>query len=431
MKNRTMEQLVEQGVKLLHSSYHFSDDEAEILRALAHKVASHADSSEMKKKAVLWQQHNDLETDEPVVFIDPENGWDEIIRPEDLKCSDPLARSWEKDLRKLIFWAEQLKDDKVIEPYFDVPYCYWDTGWGMDICRVGEGHGTAYTVKTVIEDYEEDFEKIHHPQIVIDWKESQIIMELAEKIFGDILKVRRKQIWWWSMGMSRDYIDLRNLESFMCDFLLEPEWVDRMFDLLCRGKLSMLDFLEENNLLAQNTGGTYVGSGGFGFTNQIADKAPGEKVLASDMWGFCESQETISVNPELYAEYVFPYHKKILDRFALNCYGCCEPYNPRWKYIQQFPRLRRVSVSPWADWSTVPKWLGKNYIASVKPTPTSLALPHLNEDVVRADCRRAVEETKGGICEFIMKDNNTLGNNPQNAIRWVEIMREEIARVYG
>ena len=55
----------------------------------------------------------------------------------------------------------------------------------------------------------------------------------------------------------------------------------------------------------------------------------------------------------------------------------------------------------------------------------------MNEDVVRSDCRKAVEQTKGGICEFIMKDNNTLGKNPYNAIRWVEIMREEIARVYG
>lgn len=426
-----MEQLVEQGVKLLHSSYIFSNDEVEILRGLAHKVAEIAATSEMKRKAVLWQKHNDLETDEPVVFIDPENGWDEIIRPQDLKCQDPLAKSWEKELKKLIYWAEELKDDKVIEPYFDVPYSYWDTGWGIDICRIGEGDGTAYTVKSAIEDYEEDFEKLHHPEIVIDWKESEIIMELAEKIFGDILTVRRKQTWWWSLGMSRDYIDLRSLESFMCDFLLEPEWVERMFSLLCRGKLSMLDFLEKNNLLSQNTCGTYVGSGGLGFTNQIAQKAQEEQILTSDMWGFCESQETISVNPELYGEFIFPHHKKILDRFALNCYGCCEPFNPRWKYIQQFPRLRRVSVSPWADWSVVPEWLGKNYIASVKPTPTSLAMPSLSEDIVRTDCRRAVEETKGGICEFIMKDNNTLGNNPYNAIRWVEIMREEITKVYG
>jgi len=57
-------------------------------------------------------------------------------------------------------------------------------------------------------------------------------------------------------------------------------------------------------------------------------------------------------------------------------------------------------------------------------------MSNMNEDVVRDDCRRAVTQTKGGICEFIMKDNHTLGKNPRNATRWVEIMREEIARMY-
>ena len=120
-----------------------------------------------------------------------------------------------------------------------------------------------------------------------------------------------------------------------------------------------------------------------------------------------------------------------MERFALNCYGCCEPFDPLWKYIKQLPNLRRVSVSPWADFTKVPEYLGKNYVASVKPLPTPLASTVMNEDVVRGYCRKYVEETKGGICEFIMKDTHTIGNNPQNAIRWVEIMREEIDRVYG
>ena len=107
-----------------------------------------------------------------------------------------------------------------------------------------------------------------------------------------------------------------------------------------------------------------------------------------------------------------------------------EPYNPKWKYIKELPRLRRVSVSAWADWRTAPELLGEDYITSIKPSPTPLAMSNMNEDVVREDCRRAVTQTKGCICEFIMKDNHTLGRNPQNAARWVRIMREEIAKVY-
>ena len=228
--------------------------------------------------------------------------------------------------------------------------------------------------------------------------------------------------------MTWDYINLRGLEDFMCDFLAEPEWVHRMMNLLCDGVIERLEEFERKGLLPDNTGGTYVGSGGFGYTDQLNPKAGAVKL--KDMWGFVESQETTAINPDMYGEFILPYHKKIAEHFGLNCYGCCEPFNPRWKYVRQLPRLRRVSVSPFSDWSTVPELLGKEYIASIKPIPTPLASYNMDEEVVRRDCRLAVEQTKGAICEFIMKDNHTLGNNPQNAVRWVEIMREEIERAY-
>jgi len=233
------------------------------------------------------------------------------------------------------------------------------------------------------------------------------------------------------LGLSNDYIHLRGLEDFMCDFVTEPEWVKKMFEFLCQGKLDMLDYLEENGLLSQNIEGSWVGSGGFGYTSQIPQKAPGERIGPMDMWGFCESQETVCVDPDMYGEFIYPCHKKIMERFALNCYGCCEPFDRVWKYVKNTPRLRRVSVSPWANWASVPELLGKDYIASVKPNPVSLAQADFDEAWVRKDCRRAVEETKGGICEFIMKDTHTFAKCPHNAARWVQIMREEVDRIYG
>ena len=417
-------------VKTIDTSFSFTREEVSVLRALAWQVAEISQRPVMAEKARLWTAHNDLQTQQPLVFIDPENGWNEMIPVHTLRCSDPLARVWEMALRKQIYWANVLKDDKVIEPFFDVPYSYTDTGWGVELKKRRTVENGSYIVEPAVEEFESVFEKLHHPEIVVDWKESELLMQMAHSVFDGILTVRRKNTWWWTLGLCWDYVDLRGMENFMCDFLLEPEWAERMLDLLCEGKLHMLDFLEENGLLAQNTGGTYTGSGGFGFTRQIAP-VEGRHVVTGDMWGFCESQETAQVSPEIYRDFIFPRHKRILDRFALSCYGCCEPYDPRWEYVRQLPHLRKVSVSPWANWATVPEFLGQDYIASIKPSPTPLATAHMDEDVVRADCRRAVEQTKGGVCEFLMKDNHTLGGCPHNASRWVEIMREEIARVYG
>ena len=129
--------------------------------------------------------------------------------------------------------------------------------------------------------------------------------------------------------------------------------------------------------------------------------------------------------------FVFQYQLPIQERFGLNCYGCCEPLDSRWHIVKRIPRLRRVSVSPWADQEKMAGMLGKDYIFSRKPAPSPLAVPHVDEAVVREDIRRTLEITRGCVVELIMKDNHTLGGNPQNLVRWVQIAREEIERSAG
>ncbi|MDR1132954.1 MAG: hypothetical protein LBL05_02260 [Synergistaceae bacterium] len=410
----------------------FSQREIDRLRYLAEKVAHIADSALQHEKAALWTMHNDLKSHYPTVFIDPENGWNECVRAETLECGDALARVWEMGLLKQIYWAEEFRDDKVIEPYFDVPHVYSDDGWGLELRQVGGEGGGSYKIIGAIRDYGTDFPKLHYPGITIDEEASNRVLNLAATIFGDILTVRRKTTWWWSHGLTYEYIMIRGFENFLIDLIDEPDWVGKMMRFLFEGVMSRLDFLEENGLLALNTDGTYVGSGGLGYTERLPSyEARPEKTRTKDMWGFVESQEMGSVSPDAYGEFLFPYHARIAQRFGLNCYGCCEPYNPRWKYIKNLPNLRRVSVSPWADVKTVPELLGDRYIASIKLNPAHLASPVMDQDTVRSEIRAALEATKGCVAELIMKDNNTLGNNPENGKNWVRIAREEISAIYG
>jgi hypothetical protein len=80
---------------------------------------------------------------------------------------------------------------------------------------------------------------------------------------------------------------------------------------------------------------------------------------------------------------------------------------------------------------TIAGQLEDKFIYSYKPSPADLALPKLNEDLVRSRIRQALEVTRGCHLEIIMKDNHTLGNNPANATRWCRIAKEEIERAYG
>src|SRR5271165_7107812 len=109
------------------------EDEPGILRGLAEKVAELASQPLMEEKRDLWRRHNHLEATRPVIFCDPENGWNEIITERQLLCKTKIARRWEMNLRKEIFWGEEMGDDRPVEPIFNVPYTCSPDNWGAEI----------------------------------------------------------------------------------------------------------------------------------------------------------------------------------------------------------------------------------------------------------------------------------------------------------
>jgi len=433
-KDPSMEQtaaglMTTQGID---SNLVFSEKDIITLKELAKKVRHYAEQPLEVDKSKLWTAHNDLNGERPLVFIDPENGWNEIITQDLIECTNPLARVWEMHLRKELFWVEGMKDDKVIQPFFDVPYSYSDTGWGlMETVMYSEGIvDGAFIYDSPIKNYAKDFPSLKFPEITVDYKKTETILNLARSLFDGILEVRLRGIWWWSLGMTWDFIKLRGLTNFMMDMYDNPDGVHALMGFLRDGFMKKLDFLEENNLLADNTGAAYVGSGGFGWTTQLpANGFNPEKVRTRDMWGFTESQETVGIDPVMFTDFIFPYQLDIMERFGLNCYGCCEPIDPRWDTVKKFPNLRRISTSPWADREKMKAYLGRNYVMSLKPMPTPLAMPVMDEEEVRKTVRSDLKSTMGCNVEYIMKDNHTLGKNPRNATRWVEIVREEIDRL--
>jgi len=402
-----------------------------VLRGLASRVAELATRPEEERKRELWRRHNALSAGRPLVLADPENGWNEIITTASLECRGELARRWEMVLRKELFWGESVKDDRPVEALFETGYTYTDSEWGMPETYQGGASGTAYTWEGLVRT-PQDVQKIGVPKIEVDYRTTLETLALAAEVFRGILPVGLRGVWWWSLGMTYDLARLVGLEKMLYLMYDEPAMVHQIMGMLRDGYLAKLDFLAANNLLSLNNNHAYVGSGGIGYSRELpARSLEGAGVQPRDMWCLTESQETIGVSPAQFEEFVFQYQLPIQERFGLNCYGCCEPLDSRWHIVKKIPRLRRVSVSPWADQEKMAGMLGKDYIFSRKPAPSPLAVPHVDEAVVREDIRRTLEITRGCVVELIMKDNHTLGGNPQNLVRWVQIAREEIERSAG
>jgi len=414
------------------SDLHITAREKEILRRLAEKVVTLAASPLMMERRELWKKHNMLEHTRPVIFCDPENGWNEIITENQMECKESkIARRWEMDLRKEIFWGEVMGDDKPVEPFFDVPYTVTPDDWGLETVYHKTDKLGSYVWDNPVKDYKTDLKKLHSPVFEIDRETTEGCFELAKEIFGDFLEVRLKGIWWWSLGITLYAATLRGLENIFYDFIDQPQEVKEFFSIIMQGHLNKLDYLEKEGLLSHNSDGTYVGSGGFGYTDELPQPDFSGKVRTIDMWGFTESQETVNVSPAMYEEFIFPYEKPVMERFGLNCYGCCEPLHSRWHVVKKHPRLRRVSCSPWVDIKKMADYLEDKYIFSLKPHPAVISTPEPNWDVIRQDLKNALETTRGCIVEVIMKDNHTIGKRPENVVTWCKIAREEAENIFS
>nr|MCU0871494.1 hypothetical protein [Pirellulaceae bacterium] len=246
-----------------------SPQDRAVLRALAERVAEIAGSESMAEVRRRWRAHNALRRGRPLVFCDPENGWNEIITEAQMACRGKLARRWEMDFRKEIFWAEALRDDKPVEPFFDVPYTVSPDDWGLQAEYHKADAAGSYVWDAPIRDYDQDLARLHSPQFAIDWETTRGCLALAREIFGGTLQVRLKGTWWWSLGLTWLAATFRGLQNILLDFVDNPDGLKELLSRLSQGYMDKLDYLEREGLLSLNNDGTYVGSGGFGLTDQL------------------------------------------------------------------------------------------------------------------------------------------------------------------
>lgn len=404
-----------------------SRKDRETLRSLASRVREIAELPEMEGRRRRLYALNSLEPERPVVLCSPEGGWTDLLRDSDLECEDDELRRLERGLRMKLFWWEQIRDDNTLEPWFNIGWSVSNSGYGVEIPYThGENRG-SYVWDAPLKDLERDFEKLHHREFTVDRRATERRAEIASSLFGDILPARVRGGLWWTMGMTWEAIKLVGLEAYMFLMIDDSEGVHRLMEWLSADHMSMIEWAERERLLTPNNRADYVGSGGVGYTDELpqADHEDGTRFRLRDIWGFAESQETVGVSPAMFGEFIFPYQLPLLERFGLNCYGCCEPVHARLDHIFRVPRLRRVSVAPWADQEVCAQRMGRDYVFSRKPNPSPVCVD-FQEDVIRADVRETLRIAGDLPLEIILKDTHTFEGDATRPGRWVRIALEEV-----
>lgn len=364
-----------------------------------------------------------------MVLAYPEGGWREILWIDHCRCEDEVLRHWEWMMRTRIHTAEVIRDDQTVEPWFDLNWRVEVGDYGVEIPRhQGDDRG-SYVWDPPIKDLDRDLDKLHPRSFRVDRAQTQRDLDRANEIFGDLLPPRIHGGFFWTCGLTQTAAYLLGIQELMLATYDNPAGLHRLMAFLRDDQAAFLDWLERENLLSPGDDNDYTGSGGVGYTDELRrGHKPGDPIHWSNRWGFAESQETVGISGDMFAEFVLPYQLPLLERFGLNCYGCCEQLENRIKHvIQQVPRLRRVSVAPKANQEALAAALGRNAIFSRKSDPTTICT-RFHDDEIRDEIRHTLSVAGHLNLELIMKDTHTFQNEPQRVARWVEIAREEIDR---
>ena len=418
--------------------YKVLPSDVDILRKLAHRFREACESDENQEVRRLWYAHDLCRGERPLLLTELDGGLELIIPDLQLQCQEPWARHQEFHFREKLAHVEIIGDDTPLEPYAPLSWAISKSNYGIDTHETmpdTDGTRGALHIDAVITDLKSQFHLLRPRTFSVNREATLELKAILETAYDGILPVRLSRNPWWTQGLTQVAISLIGLENLMLYMYDQPEELHGLMAFLRDDAFRLLDWMEREGLLVLNNLDDYCGSGSRGYTRALpsSEYRAGQPVRTQDLWALLESQETVGVGPEMYAEFIFPYEDSLARRFGRVYYGCCEPLHTRWDVVKKMANLKRVSISPWCDEKYMAQQLGGHYVYSRKPKPTLVSTEQFDEGLVRQDLRTTMEITREHGCsvEIIMKDVHTLSGHPDRLTRWVQIAREETAGVYG
>jgi hypothetical protein len=409
-----------------------SEKDKQILRELGGKIADIGSLPTQQKLRQMWSQLNQLEDTKPMVWME-DICWDEMDVDGELKIqtSSPFCQRIELDLRQTIYRWNHMPCDMVVDTIVYSPLVTTNSGIGISIeediiKKEGSNTVASHHYRIQIRE-EEDIEKINTPKIARNEKKSEENYQAYCDIFDGILPVKKRGVTWLQFAPWDDIIHLTGVQEALLDLAMRPEYIHKLVDRFVDAQLHALDQYEKLNLLALNNNNVRIGSGGYGYTDELPQSDyDHHHTRTLDTWGYAAAQIFVGVSPKMHEEFALKYEKRWLERFGLTYYGCCEPLHKNIHFLRSIPNLRKISISPWADINEAASQILGDYVISLKPNPAILATDKWHPERAREELETKLKAAKQYNCkvEIIMKDISTVHHEPQRLWEWARIATE-------
>ncbi len=409
-----------------------SKKDKQILRELGREVARIGSLPIQEERKGMWARLNGLDAVKPMVWFS-DVCWNEMNVDDELvlRTSSPFCQRIECELRQVIYLWKHMPGDMVVDRIIYSPLMVHNTGIGLnieeDIVKTDEDNDiVSHRYHRQIKD-EDDIQKIKTPKITHNQTESEERFQAYRDIFEGILVVEKRGVPGFAFAPWDDIVRLIGAQEVLLDLAMRPQFVHKLVDRITTAYIKALDQYESQNLLALNNTNMRVGSGAYGYTDELpqADLSP-MHVGTVDMWGSATAQIFSDVSPEMHQAFALNYERRWLERFGLTYYGCCEPLDKKIDILRKIPNLRKISASPWNDMERMAEQIAADYVFSFKPSPAILARDHWDPDLAREELVNTLKIALRHKCnvEIIMKDISTVHYQPQRLWEWTRIATE-------
>jgi len=407
-----------------------SKRDREILRRRAHIQLEYAHAPQNEIILAKWRAQAAGRRAAPPVRLLFSNFRHEVIAPR-LQCEGEQARRIEACLLDRLVGRELFDDDTPIPPTFDMTWQTRVRPFGIEsvIKRADGPHAQGFHIEPVIRNLEAELDKLRGGSFGVDRDETVRRREWLQEIFGDILPVRMV------MGslpgmMTNPLVHLMGMEAYYVSLFDCPAAVHQAMEMAVGIYERYYDFLEKERLLLPTNGFAPLAQESFAFTDEL----PADAVTrTTECWGYLESQETTAVSAETFGEFVFPYQQRLVERFGLLSYGCCERVDAIWPdYLSRWPKLRKLSVSPFNDERRVGDFLrGSRVVYYSKPRAEFVTRDGpLDDEAIMTYFKGVCEAASGCLFEIAQREVGTIFGDFERGRHYVRLARAAVERYW-
>jgi hypothetical protein len=401
-----------------------------LIQELVCEVAELAQSRENIERQNLWTRHNNKTGDGRILSnlhlwkIADHALWHEIIPDDTILSESPEERFIERQLKQRLFKFKQIDDYDVLLPTLWVDAVVQRTrpDFGLEPKTENPDNATgAKRYLSVIADTA-DIRRLRAPQWTLDEKSTAEKIAGIQQLAGSRIPVKTMLP---QLGTSPfEYVvRFRGMEEVLYDFYDNPELIHSMMRFFTDCIIGDYRRIEKDyGLDPESTWDFRI--------HYDRLENPDAPFTLQNCWAYISAQSAGIISPEMYREFIQPYHERIAELFGKVYYHGCENLTQKAGIIRRLPHLRRFHISPWSDIDAILDELGGSFVYETHVHPTS----HLflfDDKTIRKDVRGIAQKCldRGVFADINLSDIETVHGDIGKLVRWSRIAKEAVESI--